>query len=328
MKKIIWSFVSIVGLLLTSCDSNPTLPTATGAAGEVLLVINEDVFKSEVGDSIIQILNHDVPCLPQSEPMFNISRTNFEGFTSIIKPARNIIMIDAGRAYSKVKMKTEENKWSKPQAILTIQGPTTQEVADAIGKYKKQIADFFELAERDRSIKHHLRYNEEDMSQKVQEHLGFSIAIPRNMVRSKKAENFMWISNNAGNMNRNIVLYTYPYTEKDAFSREKLLQKRDSVMKLHIPGPVENSYMATEYRFEPPIWGETATAYNQYAIRIQGMWRVEGEFMGGPFVSVSCLDEKNQRIITAEAFIYAPNEYKRNAMRQLEAALYTLKPLE
>jgi hypothetical protein len=148
------------------------------------------------------------------------------------------------------------------------------------------------------------------------------------MVRFKKAENFMWISNNAGNMNRNIVLYTYPYTEKDAFSRAKLLQKRDSIMKLHIPGPVENSYMATEYRFEPPIWGETATAYNQYAIRIQGMWRVEGEFMGGPFVSVSCLDEKNQRIITAEAFIYAPNEYKRNAMRQLEAALYTLKPLE
>lgn len=325
MKKILYSCLLFACGLLTSCSNNPTLPTATGAAGEVLLVIDEDVFKSNVGDSIIQILNRDVPCMPQSEPMFNISRTNFEGFTSIIKPARNIIMIDAGRTYSKVKLKTEENKWSKPQAILTIQGPTTQEVADAIGKYKKQIADYFEQAERDRSIKHHLRYNEEDMIHKVQEHMGFYIAVPRNMVRSKKAENFMWISNNAGNMNRNIVLYSYPYKENDAFSRAKLLQKRDSIMKLHIPGPVEHSYMTTEYRYEPPIWGETATVSNQYAIRLQGMWRVEGEFMGGPFVSISCLDEKNQRIITAEAFIYAPNQYKRNAMRQLEAALYTIK---
>lgn len=325
MKKHLYTLVAAICLLCTACDSNPTLPTATGAAGEILLVINQSVFKSNVGDSIIQILNHDVPCMPQSEPMFNISRTNFEGFTSIIKPARNIIMIDAGKAYSKVKIKTEENKWSKPQAILTIQGPTTQEVAHAIGKYKTQIANYFIKAERDRAIKHHQRYPEQDMVQQVQEHMGFYIAVPRNMVRCKKAENFMWISNNAGNMNRNLVLYSYPYTEKDAFSREKLLQKRDSIMKQHIPGPVENSYMTTEYRFEPPIWGETALANNQYATTLYGMWRVEGDFMGGPFVSISCLDQKNQRIITAEAFIYAPNQYKRNAMRQLEGALYTLK---
>lgn len=324
MKKLLLFVITLCGLAFTACDSNPTLPTATGAAGEILLVINESVYKSSVGDSIIKILNHDVPCMPQSEPMFNISRTNFEGFTSIIKPARNIIMVDAGRTYSKVKMKTEENKWAKPQAILTIQGPSVEEVANAIGKYKYHIANYFIKAERDRAMKHHQRYYEKDMVKKVQEHMGFSMAVPRNMVRCKKAENFMWISNNAGNMNRNIVLYTYPYTEKDAFSRHKLLQKRDSVMKLHIPGPVENSYMTTEYRFEPPIWQETALANNQYAIQLQGMWRVEGEFMGGPFVSISCLDQKNQRIITAEAFIYAPNQYKRNAMRQLEAALYTI----
>jgi hypothetical protein len=326
MKKIAYLFALSVGALFASCTGAPTLPTSTGAAGEILMVINEDVFKSNVGDSIVQILNHDVPCMPQAEPMFNISRTNFEGFTSIIKPARNIILIDAGRAYSSVKIKTEEDKWGKPQAILTIQGPTTQEVADAIGKYKVQIANYFVKAERDRAIKHHQRYTEKEMVKKVEEHMGFYMAVPRNMVRCKKAENFMWISNNAGNMNRNIVLYSYPYTEADAFTRAKLLQKRDSVMKLHIPGPVENSYMTTEYRFEPPIWEETAMANKQYAIRIQGMWRVEGEYMGGPFVSISCLDQKNQRIITAEAFIYAPNQYKRNAMRQLEAALYTIKP--
>ena len=78
MKKLFYTLIAS-SLLLASCDSNPTLPTATGTANEVLMVINEDVFRSNVGDSIIQILNHDVPCMPQSEPMFNISRTNFEG---------------------------------------------------------------------------------------------------------------------------------------------------------------------------------------------------------------------------------------------------------
>ena len=158
MKKLVYTLCATLLLLGTACSSDAVLPTATGTANEVLLVINEDVFKSNVGDSIIQILNHDVPCMPQSEPMFNISRTNFAGFTSIIKPARNVLMIDAGRAYSKVKIKTEENKWSSPQAIMTIQGPTTEEVAFAIGKYKEQIADYFEKEERNRAIKHHLRY--------------------------------------------------------------------------------------------------------------------------------------------------------------------------
>ena len=37
------------------------------------------------------------------------------------------------------------------------------------------------------------------------------------------------------------------------------------------------------------------------------------------------LDEKNQRIITAEIFVYSPDKMKRNLVRQMEASLYTLK---
>ena len=47
--------------------------------------------------------------------------------------------------------------------------------------------------------------------------------------------------------------------------------------------------------------------------------------MGGPFVSVSRVDEKYQRVIVAEAFVYYPNQPKRNALKKLEAALYTLR---
>jgi len=37
------------------------------------------------------------------------------------------------------------------------------------------------------------------------------------------------------------------------------------------------------------------------------------------------LDKVNQRIITAEIFIFAPGQKKRNALRQAEAILYTLR---
>ena len=35
--------------------------------------------------------------------------------------------------------------------------------------------------------------------------------------------------------------------------------------------------------------------------------------------------EKNQRVVTVEAFIYAPTKNKRNAIRQVEALLHTVE---
>jgi hypothetical protein len=47
--------------------------------------------------------------------------------------------------------------------------------------------------------------------------------------------------------------------------------------------------------------------------------------MGGPFVSHSRVDEVNGRIVVAEAFVYAPESLKRDLIRRMEAALYTLQ---
>ena len=46
--------------------------------------------------------------------------------------------------------------------------------------------------------------------------------------------------------------------------------------------------------------------------------------MGGPFVSISRVDEEAGKVIVAEGFVYAPEKMKRGLMRRLEGALYTL----
>ena len=58
----------------------------------------------------------------------------------------------------------------------------------------------------------------------------------------------------------------------------------------------------------------------------RGLWKIlDGEAMGGPFVSLTRLDQVNGRVVTAEAFLYAAGQKKRNALRQIEAILYSLK---
>jgi hypothetical protein len=57
----------------------------------------------------------------------------------------------------------------------------------------------------------------------------------------------------------------------------------------------------------------------------RGLWEMEGDMMGGPFVSHARVDRANGRVIVVEAFIYSPDKLKRNLMRQMEASLYTLR---
>ena len=51
---------------------------------------------------------------------------------------------------------------------------------------------------------------------------------------------------------------------------------------------------------------------------------MNGEHMGGPFVSLTRVDEMNMRIITIEGFVFAPGKDKRNPIRQIDAMLYSL----
>ena len=54
---------------------------------------------------------------------------------------------------------------------------------------------------------------------------------------------------------------------------------------------------------------------------------MEGDAMGGPFVSHAVIDSVRGRTLVAETFVYAPGEKKRNIMKRMEAVLYTLSPM-
>ena len=94
-------------------------------------------------------------------------------------------------------------------------------------------------------------------------------------------------------------------------------------MKENLPGAFPESYMTTESRFGvdyTPI-----TVNGKYCGVLRGLWKMVGDMMGGPFVSHVRLDEKNNRVVVAEGFVFAPETDKRNFIRRIEAALYTLR---
>ena len=84
--------------------------------------------------------------------------------------------------------------------------------------------------------------------------------------------------------------------------------------------------MGTEYKVMPHQMRTIMVNDSTSATEVRGLWKIlNGEAMGGPYVSHTRLDQVNGRIVTAEAFLYAAGQKKRTALRQAEAILYTLQ---
>ena len=322
MKKIFLILLS--AMLFIACDDTGTFKrNAVGNPYEVLVVCTQEFWDSPAGRALEGVLDTDIPGLPQSERSFRISRT--EQLTNLTKPFRNIISIDIDKDfYSRTIFKYSNDIYARSQVVLTIQSPSREEFEQYVKDNSQVIVDFFTSVEMNRQIENLKQKHNPQALETVKELFGCELMIPVEMSGEKRGENFVWLSdfNSVNPEILSFVMYSYPYTSTDNFSRENFLQKRDSIMKVNIPGNRPDRYMATDTMFVDLFDTEYRQRYMQVA---KGLWQMENDMMGGPFVSHQVVDEKNGRIIVAEAFIYAPNKKKGDLMRKLEAALFSLK---
>ena len=308
----------------TSKKKKPLLmPNATGLPYEMLVVMDDAQWDRPLGRAVFNVLDSDVPGLPQSERSFRISRVAPDGFNSnMFRIMRNVIKVDIQNIYTQPKFKFARNVYSYPQMIMTLQAPDEESLTEYINNNQQSIIDFFTKAEMNREIENLRERHNPEVSRLAEEILDVDIWVPWELNKFKTGKDFLWASTNVGKKDMNLVLYSYPYTDKNTFTLDYFLQKRDSVMKANIPGGPKGSYMTTNHDY---VYVEDGTVRGKYAQIARGLWRVQGDRMGGPFVSHSRVDEANGRVVVAEAFIYAPESLKRDLLRRMEAALYTLQ---
>ena len=317
---------SILLIGISSCtNSGRTLPAVSGSQFEVMIVINDTIWSSNVGKELNFLFAQEMPGLPQAEPIMDVHQCNHTEFTDVLKAARNVVLVDISDKYTTTKIKYGKDAWAYPQAIIKITAPDDTTLLNSLAIYGKNLSEYFVKAERERQIEFNKSSINDQAKAQINKQFGILIDIPKGISKATSKKDFYWITNDQAGTRLDIVIYSYPYTNKGMFTKEALLAKRDSVMHLNIPGELKGSYMGTEQKYAYPdfreIWINDA-----YCAELRGLWKMKnGASMGGPFYSHSRLDEENQRIITVDAFVFAPGKNKRNAMRQLEAVVYTTK---
>jgi hypothetical protein len=122
-------------------------------------------------------------------------------------------------------------------------------------------------------------------------------------------------------MTASIMIWQRPYTAELQFSTDTLIRELNIVGRAYISGPTVGSYMktATSYRYpQTEIISDYAT---KFAVEMRGLWELEGDFMGGPFISYTFAHPTTHQLITIDAFLYHPNHDKRPLLRQLQAVI-------
>ena len=311
----------------TSSSPVASLRHATGWPFEVVVVMEKGAWNGEAGELLKDQLQLPIPALPQPEASMRITYTEPTGFSGLLKYVRNILVvsIDPNR-YTKAGITVSSDNWARGQSVVNLHAPSTTALTEYLLLNEGKLVAHFNQKERDRWVAVLNQHYSTFVKEKLVRQFGVSLCVPEDMSFSKDTINFFWGSNNANKGRTDVLVYSFPYTSQKAFTEDYLVAMRDSVLKQNVPGSFPGSYMKTEERFG--LSYESISYQGDYCGVLRGLWKMEGDKMGGPFVSHALLDKTKQRVIVVEGFVYAPESKKANLIRRMEAALFTLQFVE
>ncbi|HCP40756.1 MAG TPA: hypothetical protein DIT65_03095 [Cryomorphaceae bacterium] len=295
------------------------LPPSSGTHSELLLVMPDELWEGPAGDAFRKIYLADQEGLPQSEAYFDASRVEPKDVNKILQKTKSIMWVEKSDT-SFVNM--QKDLWARPQRIVRITAPSEKDITKEIKVSAKELMDAFQQHDmfviQSRLRKSAYAYTHENLKKigikSMLLHEGFDPTLDK--------EELKIFATKTVNTIQYIIVSERAMTE-GMVNVDDIIAHRDNIGKNYFEGTHEGSYMETELMIPPSL--ETTKISGMFALETRGLWRMEGDFMGGPFLSYTIYDEKNDRILTVESLIYGPTAKKRNVVLEMEAMMRSIK---
>ena len=311
-------------VLLSGCNrvKENQLPKSTGMPYEVVL-------EGDTDSIVTKMLTEDVTGLPQPEPLcrlIQVKKGKTRGNYLLVR-TRIVVNIGERDSESRGKRETSDNRDfsvrlshdenASPQNIIRITAQSAQQLRERLnGEKLRHIVDEVELKHLADIISGNPSKQNREMQDEIKKMFGIDMKIPAAMNASKKAKDFIWISNNASSGMQNLLVMKVKSEERrmknsNAFHvNDKALI--DSILRTNMPGETDSMYMVI------PVLSE------------RGLWEMKGDAMGGPYVMHRIHRQQSQAAkqgynLYIIAFVYAPEMKKKILIKQLEAAISTIK---
>jgi len=298
----------------------------SGKPGELLLVIDPYLWESAIGEFFVELCQEPFEALPQDEPKYDLIHIPSNGFNKIFQVHRNIFLTKISSQHKEPRIIVQKDLWAYPQLVVNLIGPNDSSMISYLQENRERLLSLLEVHERNRVISNYKKNRAKGIDEILKTGHGVSISVPAGYDIGLDTSNFVWLTHEVADMTQGVLIYYYPYTDTNTFTPEYLISMRDMFTRAFVPGPTKGSYMKTESTY-PVIFNEMIKN-GKYMAELKGLWKLEKAFMGGPFVNHTILDEKKNRIISVEGFVYAPRHDKRRYVRELEAILQSFEVVD
>jgi len=317
--------ILILILTIQSCsdsgDSRTSfLPNVGGSSGEVVVVIDKVKWDGEAGKKLREILEAPIPELPQAEPVFDLVNVSPGGFGDLYITHRNVVIVETGPG-KKAIVTYNLNVYAKSQLVITIEGETDDDIIELLKTQGQKIIDKINITERDRLISYYKgSLNSVNFTTLLNTHK-LILWVPSNYALDVNEKGFVWLSYETPLTTQSILVHYFDYNGENYFNEDSIRTILNNMTRTKVKGPVDGSWMTIEERL--PVNYSTFRFRDRNYAMLKGLWTLENGFMGGPFVTLVTKDEVNNRFVMLDGFVYAPNDDKRELLRQVESILFT-----
>lgn len=344
--------------MLASCsisDDNPyrVKPKALGVMNEIVVVTDDAIWNSMIGDTVDYYFGGYYPLTHRPEPIFDLRQYNINEIntqplkkelrtylfladmsndssevTQVVKQDLGATGLQRFRTDPEFRTSVGRDKWATGQILIYVFAESLDELANAIEVHHDAIAarinahDYRQLYQSTFAKGENL-----GLSARLRERFGADITIPNGyqvVIDDMEDNGLIWLRFDDNEGTSNLVIRQFDYESTDQLDKEAVKQNLNLFGKKHVSSPEEGSYMALN-DVDLPILSFDRTVANHYAKEFRGIWEMENDFMGGPFLSYVIVNEEEAKVLQMDGFVYAPGKRKRNKLQQLELIIRNMK---
>lgn len=328
MRKML-CLCGLLCLLMVGCKEEkkaPRIVRSKGLPSELLLVVDKAVWESEAADTLKQVLEGPVPCLPQLEKYFRVTRIFTPYYTQTYTTFHSKIFVSLDPDAAKPVLGISYDVCAKPQVEVAVKAASLKDLAEFIARNGDYIRDVIADAQLEMRIEQLKKKYSKKAYTGLQTVMGRTIFAPEEIRAAKRGERFLWAGSNLNEKDLNVVAYTYPWNGGDVLQPLHFAAVRDSVMQANIPGSQPDQWMETVREEGLPLLTSRLRKLNGSVVQeVRGLWQMRNGALGGPFVSLARIDTAANEVVVTEGFVYSPSTEKRDLLRRVEAAIRTVK---
>jgi len=309
----------LIPLLLLSCLKTDKQPQpVSGKTNTISVIIDDQLWYGEVGDSIRNKFASPVWGLTQEEPLFTINQYPARLLEGFVTDSRSIIVVKKTNAdkFEIIRSKT------LPHNTFRIYGKSVDDIICSIELNEAQIIKVIRDAEIQKIQEDNSKALLNPAILKNKFHINLQIPAGYEYMMHKK--DFLWLKKDIISGNTSLLIYQIPLKRLKNKTNivSSIVRMRDSIG-YNIKGREPNTEMITGEAYAP--YFSTTILDGKKTYETKGTWELKNDFMTGPFINYAIVDEVYGRILVIEGFCYSPSNQERDLMLELEAIIKSVK---